>query len=338
MVRVSVIIPVYNIERHLRQCLDSVAAQTLRDMEIICVDDGSTDGSPAILAEYASRDSRFQVVTQPNGGPGAARNAGMGLAGGEYLIFLDSDDWFEANFLESMVGKAEETGADVTICRAVEFDTATGGELLSEWMLKSQYLPGESFSPGDIAKHFFQFTYGMPWDKLYNRSFLVKTGVQFPDLRNSEDLAFVFPSLLLAEHIAILDQTLIHHRVNRLASVSNTRSGQPDAPYEAFSIVKIFLEKHGLMERYRQSFLNWAMEFLVWHVSNMDDPAIRREYFRKLKKEWFPAMAFEAHPRSYYENRWTYCKYLLAKHAPWPMFSAVLATYKRAKKGFSCGC
>ena len=89
MARVSVVIPVYNIERHLRQCLDSVAGQTLRDIEIICVDDGSTDDSPKILADYASKDSRFQIITQPNAGPGVARNTGMAQATGEYLIFLD---------------------------------------------------------------------------------------------------------------------------------------------------------------------------------------------------------------------------------------------------------
>ena len=98
MAQVSVIIPVYNIERHLAQCLDSVAGQSLGDIEVICVDDGSTDGSPAILARYAARSARFRVVTQANAGPGEARNAGLALAGGEYVIFLDSDDWFEPDF------------------------------------------------------------------------------------------------------------------------------------------------------------------------------------------------------------------------------------------------
>ena len=82
------VIPVYNIERHLRKCLDSVVGQTLKNLEIICVDDGSTDESPRILAEYAARDSRVRVITQENGGPGAARNTGMEQADGEYLIFL----------------------------------------------------------------------------------------------------------------------------------------------------------------------------------------------------------------------------------------------------------
>ncbi len=173
----SVIIPVYNIERHLRQCLDSVTGQTLTELEIICVDDGSTDGSPEILADYAQRDGRFQIITQPNTGPGVARNTGMDRATGEYLIFLDSDDWFEPDFLERMVAKAKETGADVTICRTVEFDTDTGAELPSEWMLKERYLPKETFAPEEMAEHIFQFTYGWPWDKLYRAEMVRQAGL-----------------------------------------------------------------------------------------------------------------------------------------------------------------
>lgn len=332
MARVSVVIPVYNIERHLRQCLDSVTGQTLQDLEIICVDDGSTDGSAAILAEYASRDSRFQVITQPNGGPGVARNTGMAQAAGEYLIFLDSDDWFEPDFLESMVGKAEETGADVTICRAVEFDTDTGKELPSDWMLKSRYLSGESFSPEEIAEHIFQFTYGWPWDKLYRREFIERAGLKYPALTNSEDLVFVFQSLALARRIAVAPQVLVHHRINRMASVSNSRHKDPEVPHQALTLLREGLEKRELYTRYEQSFLNWAMEFLVWAVAGMGEARTKRQYFHRLKQQWLPEISFDSHPWDYYESRFTYCKYLLAKCAPWPVFSGILALYRLWKR------
>lgn len=331
MARVSVVIPVYNIEQHLRQCLDSVAAQTLEDLEVICVDDGSTDGSGEILAEYAGRDSRFQIVTQENAGPGAARNAGLHRAGGEFLIFLDSDDWYEPDFLERMVCRAEEAGADVVVCRAVEFDTGTGRELPSEWMLKERYLPGELFGPSDIAAHIFQFTYGWPWDKLYRTQFVKEAGLEYPPLPNSEDLVFVFQSLTAAGRMALVPLPLVHHRVNRRSSVSNSRHKDPDVPYQALVMLQAGLEKRGTYHRFEQSFLNWAMEFLVWNVANMGELSAQRRYFRKLKKEWLPTMAFESHPRSYYESRFTYCKYLLAKYAPWPVFYGVWAAYKRVK-------
>ena len=220
---ISVIIPVYNIQQHLRECLDSVLGQSYPHLQVICVDDGSTDESPAILAEYAQKDPRVQVIRQQNAGPGAARNTGLEAATGEYVIFLDSDDWFEPDFLAKMVDTAQREGADVAICRAVEFDTNSGRELPSEWMMKKQYLPGKlAFAPQEMADHLFQFTYGMPWDKFYRRELLTSSGIRYPALKNSEDLAFVYPTLLAATRIAVVDQVLIHHRINRMASVLYT--------------------------------------------------------------------------------------------------------------------
>ena len=328
LAQVSVIIPVYNIERHLRQCLDSVTGQTLTELEIICVDDGSTDGSHEILADYAQRDGRFQIITQPNTGPGVARNTGMDRATGEYLIFLDSDDWFEPDFLERMVAKAKETGADVTICRTVEFDTDTGAELPSEWMLKERYLPKETFAPEEMAEHIFQFTYGWPWDKLYRAEMVRRAGLFYPPLPNSEDLVFVFQSLTAASRISILPNVLVHHRANRMNSVSNSRHRDPEVPYEALALLRQALEERGIYRQYEPAFLNWAMEFLVWNVANMGDRKAQRQYFYKLKRTWLPAMRFDSHPRSYYENGFTYRKYLLAQYAPWPVFASILRGYK----------
>jgi len=331
MSSVSVVIPVYNIAAHLEQCIDSVLRQSFKEFEVICVDDGSTDASPEILKSYALKDPRLRVITQANAGPGVARNTGMMEAVGEYLIFLDSDDWFEPTFLQSMIQRANEVGADVTICKAVEFDTHTGKELNSEWMLKQHYLPGDVFTPEEVAEYLFQFTYGMPWDKLYRREWLMKTGIRYPALKNSEDLAFVFPALLAAQKIAILPQVMIHHRVNRSSSVSNSRTTQPDAPYLAFQIVKEYLENQQKMELYRQSFLNWAMEFLVWHVSNIGDKAIQKQYLQVLRRKWFPELNFKQFPRSYYREKGQYCKYLLAKFSPFFLFRWIVYGYKGMK-------
>ena len=98
----SIIIPVYNVEQYLRECLDSVLGQTYSDWEAICVNDGSTDGSAAILEEYVVKDKRFKIVTQPNGGLSSARNTGMEVAKGDYIVFLDSDDWLELDALETL--------------------------------------------------------------------------------------------------------------------------------------------------------------------------------------------------------------------------------------------
>ena len=336
MAQVSVIIPVYNIERHLRQCLDSVTGQTLTELEIICVDDGSTDASPEILADYAQRDGRFQIITQPNTGPGVARNTGMDRATGEYLIFLDSDDWFEPDFLERMVAKAKETGADVTICRTVEFDTQTGRELPSEWMLKTEGLPKTPwFSPKEAAASLFSFTWGWPWDKLYRTQYLRQGGFSYPALPNSEDLSFVFLSLAGAARLTVVDTVLVHHRVNRGASVSNSRSSHPEAPYQAIRLLEEELKARGLYSVFEQSFLNWALGFLIWNTASMEDPAVQKRCYYLLRHEWLPAFPFPAHPVGYY-SPFTYAKFLLARFAPRRIFYGVVRSYhhwKRAREG-----
>ena len=111
-ITVSVIIPVYNSEKYLRQCLDSICAQTLREIEIICIDDGSTDGSADILEDYRKKDSRVTVIRQNNAGAGAARNKGLDISRGRYLSFLDADDFFEMSMLEEAVRCAEENDSD----------------------------------------------------------------------------------------------------------------------------------------------------------------------------------------------------------------------------------
>ena len=332
MAKVSVIIPVYNIAAQLRQCLDSVAGQTLADLEIICVDDGSTDASSDILAEFTARDRRFTVLTQANAGPGAARNLGLSHATGEYLIFLDSDDWFAPELLEKLLRQAERTGADITICRSVEFDTATGREYPSAWMLKTEYLPDrEVFAPRDVADYLFQFTYGWPWDKLYRTGFVRDKGLRYPPLPNSEDLVFVFRSMALAERITVINETLVHHRTRRAESVSNSRRYAPEVPWQALCLLREGLEKSGVFAVYARSFLNWAMEFLIWNVANMGDRRARNVFFHKLKREWLPALELERHPAAYYFDRFAYAKYLLVRFAPYPVFAAVTDVYQRLK-------
>lgn len=330
--QISVIIPVYNIEKHLRSCLDSVRNQTLGNIEIICIDDGSTDSSLNILKEYAALDSRFNILHQKNQGPGSARNCGLMQAMGDYLIFLDSDDYFSPDMLEKLFNSAVESEADVTICRSISFDTNTGKTLSSDWMRKDLLLPAQTFSPGEIAVHIFQFTYGWPWDKLYRTSFIKEFNLKFPNLPNSEDLVFVFPSLALAKNISTISDILVYHRMNRASSVSNSRCLAPEVPYQALYEFKYLLIRHEIFERYERSFLKWAMEFLIWNVSNMGDAAAQKIYFYKLKKEWLPQFNFSEHSLKYYGNGWLFFKYFLVNHLPYQVFNLVVNIYHHIKQ------
>ncbi len=124
--RLSVIVPVYNVEPYLSRCLDSILAQTERDMEIVCVDDGSTDGSPAILLRYAAADARIRVVTQENRGLSGARNTGLDAAKGRYVMFVDSDDWIPPYAAEGFLKVAGESGAPVVVSESYAVDRLDG--------------------------------------------------------------------------------------------------------------------------------------------------------------------------------------------------------------------
>ena len=117
---ISIIVPVYNVESYLRKCLDSILAQTYRDLEILVVDDGSTDGSGAICDEYAGKDDRIKVFHTENKGLSCARNLGLDSANGDWIGFVDSDDWIELDMYEVLLRKAEKTGADVVECGVYE--------------------------------------------------------------------------------------------------------------------------------------------------------------------------------------------------------------------------
>ena len=121
MVKISVIVPVYNVEPYLPQCLDSLIEQTFNDIEIICVNDGSTDGSLNVLNHYAAKDSRIKVIDKPNGGVSSARNRGLDAAQGEYISFVDGDDWLKQNAYEEIISAVDKRNVDMAVFGYYEY-------------------------------------------------------------------------------------------------------------------------------------------------------------------------------------------------------------------------
>ena len=179
MAEISVIIPVFNTEQYLDRCLDSVLGQTFEDLEVICVDDVSTDGSAALIARRAGKDSRVRYLRQEvNAGPGKARNRGIEAATGNYVYFLDSDDWIEPDFLSRMWSMAAETGRDVIINSSFvkEYD-GTGKK---EYGTRFGFLEEEPRAY-DTATVLLLFP-PVLWARLYRRSYLEDNNIRFPDL------------------------------------------------------------------------------------------------------------------------------------------------------------
>lgn len=271
---VSVIVPVYNASQYLRQTLDCICEQTLSDIEIIIVDDGSTDDSPSILREYASRDARITLLWQEHEYAGAARHKGMAIANGKYLSFLDADDIFEPDMLEKMVHRAEAVDAQVVMCRSEIFHEEKVYKPLS-WALKDAYLPGVDLNCFNFLTEnsylAFQTLLGWPWDKLFLRSYVEKRGFSFGPTRHGNDGPFVFPAMFAAERISVVNESLVKYRqMGNQISSSNNLSKNPTAGCESVERIYSAMLQQQLSPGIWSSFYVWITTYLRWNMMMMD--------------------------------------------------------------------
>jgi glycosyltransferase involved in cell wall biosynthesis len=302
---VSVVMPVYNSADVLGDTLDSVLSQSLENFELICVDDGSTDGTGDILRSYAKKDARIRVISQANAGPGAARNAGMAQARAPFLMFLDSDDIYDYRLLRLLHDRLEQTGADIAVCRSCEFTTGDIASRQTHWTLKANLLPAsdaEPFSPQELGDGLFIAFLGWPWDRMFRTEFVRETGVEFPSLANSEDGPFVYETLALASKIATVRKVLVRHRVGRQGSVSNARLAAPEEFYRAIVMVKDFVRTRTpkLYASTERGLLNWAADFALWNIASLPEGEARRKLAEKLLSGGYPALELFEHPEGYF--------------------------------------
>ena len=206
MSKVSVIIPVYNAEAYLRQCLDSVVNQTLREIEIVCVDDGSTDGSAAILEEYAAKVVRIKIIKQKNAGVNVARKEGLKLATGEWITFCDADDWLEQDAIAEMVNVAKQEDADCVCCG-----------MLRDWRNgTSVFRPFDEMGPSD--------TYNAVVNKLFKRN-LLENLMMDESVSLGEDLMVSAQAMAKAKKIAVLKKGFYHYCENS-SSMTHVQNGR----------------------------------------------------------------------------------------------------------------
>lgn len=215
-IQVSVIVPVYNVEAYLPTCLDSLVNQTLADIEILVVNDGSTDGSAAIAKEYAARDARIRVFDKKNGGLSDARNYALPHARGEYIAFVDSDDYVDTAMYATMVDKAHATDADVVVCAYTEIRYGTATPLsFADAMGFYGHSVTESPRLLDSANSY-------AWNKIYRRSFWMEHGFAFPVGQWYEDSALIYNVLGSANRVACVDRPFYHYTVKRAGSITGT--------------------------------------------------------------------------------------------------------------------
>jgi glycosyltransferase involved in cell wall biosynthesis len=283
---VSVIIPVYNGEAFLQSCLESVLSQTLKNLEIICVDDSSTDGSLKVLREFESTDARVRVVTQEHEGAGAARNKGMSLASGEYLAFLDADDYFESDMLETMLANAKRHASDIVICRTSTFSDNAPQPVFDTYSVRG--LEAErAYSPLDLQEKAFHYCVGWPWDKLFRRSFVLEHELSFQHLMSSNDAYFVYMALLLAKSISFVNKYLVYHRVGNPESIENRRDSTWENAFSAIYAIEQGLRRKDLYEQYKGTFLGWAYDFCIWNFETLTG-ASKEAFLKTMREDMLP--------------------------------------------------
>ena len=306
---VSVVIPVYNVEKYLNQCLDSVLSQTLQNIEVICVNDSSTDGSLAILEEYAKKDERVIVVTQPNSGAGAARNKGLSLAVGKYLSFLDSDDFFEPDMLELACKRAEEDRADFVVFQSDQYYADKKKFVEVSWTLREKEIPPYTpFSHRQMTDNIFKVFVGWAWDKLYNREFVLQNHLQFQEQRTSNDLLFVFSAVALARRISIVKKILVHQRRDAKDSLSKTRENSWHCFYDALMALRNRLKEEGLYEELEKDFINYALHFSLWNIRTLAEPT-KSMLIQKMKDDWFLELGIADKEEEYFYSQKEFKEY-----------------------------
>ena len=224
--KVSVIIPVYNTEAYLRKCLDSVVNQTLKDIEIICVDDGSGDASLTILQQYRERDKRVKVFSQTNQGAGPARNKGILSANGEYVCFLDADDCYpQANTLKKLYNKAYEN--DALICGGSFSHFSSSGEIITNF--DPEMFSGYTFKEeGWIEYRDYQFDYGYH-RFLYRREMLIQDGIFFPPLKRFQDPPFFVRAMIRAVRFYAIPEVTYRYTLNdKIAAIQTNKEKTRD--------------------------------------------------------------------------------------------------------------
>jgi len=244
-IKVSVIVPVYNAERHLRQALDSLCAQTLKDAEFICIDDGSSDGSGAILDEYAESDSRFRVLHRINCGVAESRNFGIIQARGEYLTFMDADDYVESVWLEEIYKISRENKLDICISDFRMFSEETGETLPHWWTLENQaknLVFHKVIAPKNLKKWAVA---GNVWSSMFSRQFIVRNELRFLNLKPADDASFLYSALIKAKRIYFHPVVYLHYRRGQGTSIVDLHGKNYESQKECLATIVKFIGEIG---------------------------------------------------------------------------------------------
>lgn len=266
--KVSVLIPIYNQEKYLAKALDSLLNQTLKDFEVICVNDGSKDNSLKILKEYASKDSRIKVIDQKNQGIGRTRNTALKNANGEYIAFLDPDDTFEKNALECLYTQAKEQDCDFLAFNYKKVDTQ--GNVIDHVSIKEnlKYIynidSDKLFTWKDIKQKVFGGLYTASWNKIYKHDFIKDNKIHFTKSNLGEDQVFVYGSTLMAKKIGYSDNYYYNYLIHPKSAL-RTVSDKNLCIFQAMDAIKNLIKNLNLTEDLKKEYEKYIIRGVLRH-------------------------------------------------------------------------
>ena len=278
--KISIIIPFYNVENYIEKCIKSVKNQTFTDFECILIDDESTDNSKQIAEKLIENDSRFKIISQLNKGLGGARNTGLDNAKGEWIAFLDSDDWWHFDFLEKMYYYATQNDVDIINCR---YENVNKNSVI---MSINSSLPAGIYTNKEQLI-FFYLTYPTAWNKFYKKQ-LWET-IRFPEKVYYEDLSTIFQLVFNAERIGFIDDAPICYNLREGSITKHFSRRQLSDKIAIFDIIKQKLEEKGVEnkdELLRYVYLLHIIYLTCCDVIQFNTEVTKKKLFEELQKTW----------------------------------------------------
>ena len=278
--RISIIIPFYNVENYIEKCINSVKAQTFTDFECILIDDESPDSSKQIAEKLIENDSRFRIITQQNKGLGGARNTGLDNAKGEWIAFLDSDDWWHLDFLEKMYYYTTQNDVDIINCRYENVNNT--GETIGI----NTTLPIGNYTNKEQLISFY-LTYPTAWNKLYRKK--LWDNLRFPEKVYYEDLATVFQLVFKAQNILFVDDILVSYNLREGSITKHFSNKQVSDRIIVFNIIKqTFKDKNIENSLYLLNYvyLLHIVYLTCCDVTQFNTGTTKKVLFKELQKRW----------------------------------------------------
>lgn len=291
-IKVSIIIPVYNVEEYLSECLDSVLNQSLKEIEVICVDDGSTDNSPYILKEYAGKDQRIQVITQENSGSGVARNKAIEYVQGEYIGFIDSDDWVDHSMFEKLYENAKLKNSDMIMCPILIVND-NGGELNDSELRSLSYYNLDCFDESfndrvfnykDSQDFLLRIAVNV-YNKIFKTSMVRECNAKFAEGLLFQDNIFHYHTYLNASRVSIIRDFLYFHRIRRSGSVQTEKG---EGYYDIIPIQNMIMDIFKQLPDYHEQqlgLINKKINQIIMRYFQVAEE-YRAEFFRRIKEDF----------------------------------------------------